>query len=130
MDFGITCDINWESKVDDVLGLIPHRDFKDFFYLKNYGSDINRIVIGLMCHEKECNLKRRIRYAKKEKLFSLDIMLDFELFVKITQQERNEIVFDKLIKEVPEMIAKYKFKDFDLPSFTHDFTTLINNIEY
>ena len=130
MDFGITCDINWESKVNEVLGLIPHKEFRDFFYLKNYGADINRIIIGLMCHELEMNLKQRIRFVKKEKIFSMDIMLDFDQFIKISQPERNKIVFDKLIKEVPETIAKYKFKDFDLVGFTHDFTTLINNIEY
>ncbi len=129
-DFGILADMNWESGVRETLELIPNREFFDFFYSKDYGSDLNSIFIILMCRDTEYNFKQRIRLVKKEKALYMDIMLDFDLFLKITQPERNKIVFDKLIKEVPEIIAKYKFKDFDLARFTLDFTTLINNIEY
>ena len=130
MDFGITCDVNWESGVGKTLDLIPIRNFKDFFYLKKYGDDLIDIFIVLMCRNVEHNFKQRIRFVKKEKALYMDIMLDFDLFMKISQEERNTIVFDKLIKEVPEIIAKYKFKDFDLASFTNDWTGLIKGIKY
>ncbi|WP_031457238.1 hypothetical protein, partial [Flavobacterium chungangense] len=107
MDFGITADSWWETKVSDTLSLIPQREFKDFFYLKDYGTDLNDIFIVLMCRHTEYNFKQRIRFIKKEKALYMDIMLDFDLFLKITQEERNRIVFEKLIKEVPEIIAKY-----------------------
>ena len=35
MDFGLTADIHWETKVDISLGLVPQREFRDFFYSKN-----------------------------------------------------------------------------------------------
>ncbi|WP_031457233.1 hypothetical protein [Flavobacterium chungangense] len=130
MDFGLTADINWESGVREVLNLIPNREFSDFFYSKNYGIDLNDIFIVLMCRNSEYNFKQRIRFIKKEKALYMDIMLDFDLFLKITQEERNRIVFEKLIKEVPEIIAKYKFKNFDLDTFKQDWTGLINSIEY
>jgi len=130
MDFGITADSWWETRVSDTLHLIPIREFKDFFYLKNYGNDLIDIFIVLMCRHPEYNFKQRIRFVKKEKTLYMDIMLDFDLFMKISQEERNTIVFDKLIKEVPEIIAKYKFKDFDLASFTNDWTGLIQGIKY
>ena len=130
MDFGLTADINWESGVREVLDLIPHREFFDYFYLKNYGTDLNKFVIVLMCRNSEYNFKQRIRFIKKEKALYMDIMLDFDLFVKITQEERNKIVFEKLKNEVPEIIAKYKFKDFDLNKFKEDWTGLINSIDY
>ena len=130
MDFGITADSWWETKVSNTLSLIPHREFRDYFYLKNYGTDLNDIFIVLMCRHTEYNFKQRIRFIKKEKALYMDIMLDFDLFLKITQEERNRIVFEKLIKEVPEIIAKYKFKNFDLDTFKQDWTGLIKSIEY
>ncbi|CAD0007106.1 hypothetical protein [Flavobacterium chungangense] len=130
MDFGLTADINWESGVREVLNLIPNREFSDFFYSKNYGIDLNDIFIVLMCRNSEYNFKQRIRFIKKEKALYMDIMLDFDLFLKITQEERNRIVFEKLIKEVPEIIAKYKFKNFDLDTFKQDWTGLIKSITY
>lgn len=128
MEFGISADINWESGVREVLSLISNREFSDYYYSKNYGNDLKAFFIILMCRDPEYNFKQRIRFVKKEKALYMDIMLDFDLFVKITQEERNKIVFDKLIKEVPEIIAKYKFKDFDLSTFTEDWKDLIGKI--
>ncbi len=50
-------------------------------------------------------------------------MLDFDLFMKIEQEDRNKIVFDKLVEEEPLIIKKYKFEDFDLENFTNDWTS-------
>lgn len=129
MKFGITCDAWWETKVSEVLNIFPIRETFDFFYLKNYGADLTDIFIVLMCRHTEYNFKQRIRFVKKEKALYMDIMLDFDLFMKITQPERNKIVMDKLIEEVPTIISKYKFKDFDLPKFTKDWTCVIVKIK-
>lgn len=123
MNFGITADSWWETRVSDTVYLIPQREFKDFFYLKDYGSDLNDIFIVLMCRHAEYNFKQRIRFIKNEKALHMDIMLDFDLFLRITQEERNKIIFDKLIKDVPGIIAKYKFKHFDLTKFTEEWTS-------
>ncbi|WP_031454661.1 hypothetical protein [Flavobacterium chungangense] len=79
MNFGLTADIHWETKVDISLGLVPQREFRDFFYSKNYGTDINKFVVVLMCRNSEYNFKQRIRFIKKEKALYMDIMLDFLL---------------------------------------------------
>jgi hypothetical protein len=77
-----------------------------------------------MCHEPSLNLKQRIRLSKKEKIIYVDIMLDYTLFMKIDQNKRNEIVISKIKNEIPPIISKYKFEDFDLLRFEND----LNNI--
>ena len=47
-------------------------------------------------------------------------MLDLPHFLEILQKEREEIIVDKIITEVPQVIAKYKFKDFELVRFEKD----------
>ncbi|MEP6929841.1 MAG: hypothetical protein ABI850_07505, partial [Flavobacterium sp.] len=64
MEFGITADINFESGVREVLGVIPIREYKDYFYVKNYGFDLIGVYIVLMCRDSEYNFKQRIRFIK------------------------------------------------------------------
>ena len=77
MNFGISADSWWETKVADTLSLIPQREFKDFFYSKYYGADLDDIFIVLMCRQPEHNFKQRIRYKKKEKALYMDIYAGF-----------------------------------------------------
>jgi hypothetical protein len=109
MNFGISAYSWWETKVADSLSLFVSENLKIFFS-KYYGSDLNDIFIVLMCRQPEHNFKERIRYIKKEKALYMDIILDFNLLIKSLQEERNQNVFAKLIKEVPDIIAKYKYR--------------------
>lgn len=124
----ITCDIYWESRVDWVLEALYESGYKSFFEEQDYGSSINSLVIILMCRDSYLNFKQRIRFSKKEETLYMDIMLDLEQFMKNTQKEREEIVVDKLISEVPLIIAKYKFRDFDLLTFEKDFKIQMSKI--
>jgi len=124
----ITCDINWESRVNWVLDTLYESGYVSFFEEQIYGSAIDSIVVVVMCRNPDLNFKQRIRFSKKEKKLYLDIMLDFKYFVKINQKEREQIVVNKLITEVPLIISKYKFKDFNLPKFEIDFRNQMSKI--
>ena len=117
MNFFITYDAYWETKIDKVLDTLQKKGYKAFFAKQNYGDLINKIAVVLMCQDPRLNLKQRIRLSKKEKTLYLDIMLDQDLFVKIDQNEREKIVSEKLIREIPEIINKYKLKDFNMQLF-------------
>ena len=121
MKVSISCDADWEAKIDKVVYALSDLNYRRFFEERHYGSSLESILIGLMCQDPELNLKRRIRYTKKEKQLSLDIMLDINQFKQIDQRERNKIVIDKILSEVIPIIKKYKFEDFDTPKFEDDF---------
>ena len=129
MKFSILCDANWDAKIsealDDFSGL--RRYFEEKYYysltpdIKNYcGSSIDAIVIVFMCRNPEYNFKQRIRFSKKVKTLYIDIMLDYNLFIQIDQGEKKKIIAQRLLTEVPSIIARYKFPDFDLPKFESD----------
>ena len=58
----------------------------------------------------------------------IDIMLHLPEFVGIEQEERRQKVIHALIRDVPETIAKYKFKNFDLARFTTDWTAWLSTL--
>lgn len=128
MRFFITYDAYWEAKIDKVLDRLNDTGYKNFFIEQKYGDSVRGITIVLMCQDPNLHLKQRIKFSKKEAKLYLDIMLDQDLFIKITQEERNKIVAEKIMGEVPEIIAKYKFKDFDLPLFKTHLTKLMNKV--
>ncbi len=118
MHFFLTGDYNWESKVDHA---IRNLALKDFFRNRNYGEDISGgISVVLMCRDPALGFKQRIRFSKKNQALSMDVMLDLPFFVSATHSQRREEVARKLIAEVPRVIGKYKFKNFNLASFSGD----------
>lgn len=124
MRLNILCDADWESKVDKVLDTLSDSGYRRFFEEQNYGKELEGVTIVLMCQSPLLNLKQRIRHSKKEKKLYIDIMLDLPKFKEIQQIERENIVIDKIIKEIPPIISKYKFLDFDLPKFEKDLRTI------
>ena len=120
MRFFITCDSFWEAQVDKVINCIDDTGYEGYFSEQDYGNSLNGITVVLMCQDPNLNLKQRIRFSKKEKNLYLDIMLNLPHFLEILQKEREEIIVDKIITEVPQVIAKYKFKDFELVRFEKD----------
>jgi hypothetical protein len=50
----------------------------------------------------------------------VDIMLDLAVMTSSKTSTRKRIVAEKFLDEVPQIIAKYKFKEFDLPRFSAD----------
>ena len=120
MKMFITGDIFWESKVDKVLGDLERLDYRSFFEDKDYGESVAEIGLILMCQRASLNLKQRIRFSKQKKDLSMDIMLDLEQMMQLDHESRRKIIAAKIVAEVPLVLKKYKFKDFDLPRFSQD----------
>jgi hypothetical protein len=55
-------------------------------------------------------------------------MLDFDLFKQMIPQERSKVVAEKFTLEIPEIIAKYEFEDFDLQRFTSDLSKFMKKL--
>ena len=130
MRFFITYDANWEAGLDEVLHNIHDHAIEDFFAARDYGSSIEHIAIFLICRNPAYNFKQRIRFLKKEKTLYMDIMLDLDEFKRIDQTKRERIVAGKLVKEIPPVVAKYKFADFDLAKFETDLKSSFKRINW
>lgn len=121
MRFDIISDTNYEAKIDQVTDTFPARELEDWLHFKNYGSDLVDIGIVLMCRNPEYNFKQRIRMDRKDKILYIDLMLNYYYFTSnITQEDRINAVAKKIIEEVPPIVKKYKFKDFDTDLFISD----------
>ncbi|MFN5307927.1 MAG: hypothetical protein ACK5C0_00560 [Candidatus Kapaibacterium sp.] len=130
MRFNILSDADWDSKIDKVLDTFSDFGYRRLFEEKDYGDSLYGITVVFMCRNTEYNFKQRIKYSKKEKKIYLDIMLDLNQFKQIEQREKERIVAQKLISEIPPIISKYKFTDFDLPSFEADLKKMLIKIKW
>ncbi|HRE56822.1 MAG TPA: hypothetical protein PLW09_03290 [Candidatus Kapabacteria bacterium] len=130
MRFNILSDADWDSKIDKVLDTFSDFGYRRLFEEKNYGDSLYGITVVFMCRNTEYNFKQRIKYSKKEKKIYLDIMLDLNQFKQIEQREKERIVAQKLISEIPPIISKYKFTNFDLPSFEADLKKMLIKIKW
>ena len=128
MEFVLSGDSWWEAKIDKVFDAIWETGYMEFISTQDYGTSIKGITVVLNCVDPLLNFKQRIRFAKKEKILYLDIMLDLEQFIVISQKERDIIVAKKLISEIPIILGKYKFTDFNLQQFELDLKRWIGKI--
>lgn len=71
----------------------------------------------------ENKFKQRIRFSSSEQTLYIDIMLSLDQLLSIGQDEKNRIVLNNIIEEVPPIVLKYKkkIKDFDFDKFLLDF---------
>ena len=130
MRFNLLSDADWDSKVDKVLNSFSELGYRRFFDEKDYGDAIKGITVIFMCRNPELRFKRRIRYSREEKRIYLDIMLDLNQFRQIEQKNREKIITQRLLSEIPPVVAKYKFNDFDLLTFTNDLKQWVERIEF
>ncbi|WP_377155098.1 hypothetical protein ACFJIX_23580 [Roseateles sp. UC29_93] len=124
MDFRITADYHWESRIDKVLDEIQELKPRVFFIERSYGKSVEGVKILFNCPLPEFELKRRLRFSKKEKALYLDIMLDLSEMISADHAVRRKIMIDKLLSDVPETLQKYNFEDFDYERFNIDLKTL------
>lgn len=73
-----------------------------------------------MCRNPELNFKRRLRLSKSDETLYMDIMLDLAQMRDADHDVRRQIVFERLLKEVPAVVRKYSIKDFDDARFAED----------
>jgi len=130
MRFNLLSDSDWDSKIDKVLDTLSDFGYRRFFEEKNYGGSLEGITIVFMCRNPEYKFKQRIKYFRKERKVYLDIMLDLKQFRQIEQSERERIVAQRLVSEIPPIIANYRLPDFDLPKFETDLRKLLEKIKW
>lgn len=118
------------SGFDDLIFSINNNKLDDYFIPKSYGNDLNKIFIVSRCLKKENEYKPSIRLRKSDSTLLIDIMFDLKSMIKATKRERREIFIKKINEELPPIIKKYKFKDFDLERFMADFNTYVKEIEF
>lgn len=126
--FNILADFYWEAHLDKILDTFSELGYRKYFSEQDYGTSLEGLTVVLMCQDPNLNLKQRIRLSKGERKIYLDIMLDLPHFIKITQKEREKIVAEKLISEIPPIIAKYKLDDFNMVKFETDLKSWMSKI--
>lgn len=128
MHFRITSDSNWETRVGDVTTKISG-PIRISFEEKSYGSSVNGIVVVLMCRDPKLAFKQRIRFAKKEKILFVDVMLDYRSMLSANDDKtRFNMIKEDLTNVLFSVIRKYKFANFDTSAFAKDLETSFNQI--
>ncbi|TNL43779.1 hypothetical protein EYB59_21635 [Acinetobacter bereziniae] len=110
--FQLLSDTDSESGILFAKQKITSNGFNKYITSENYGSDLNGVVIILVCRKPEIILKKRLRLSKKEKMLYMDIMLDYDLFNNMEFEQRVTQICKMLLVELSQVLKKYKFEDF------------------
>jgi hypothetical protein len=127
MHVRVTSDANQESGVGVLVLEISGPTRKEFLH-RTYGSGLSGLVVVLMCRDPDLNFKRRIRFSKKEKKLYMDVMLDLSQMMRADHAVRKRIITDQLATEVPAILRKYAFDDFDEARFVDDWKNWLREI--
>ncbi|MCY0914180.1 hypothetical protein [Massilia antarctica] len=127
MEVKILGDFEHESGVQAVTDWFSKRGYWEAF-ATDYGDGLWTISIFLICRRPELNFKQRIRHQKKEKTLYMDIMLPFTEFVSASLEEREKKVVEAMLAEVPRIVRKYKFADFDTELFISHFNKYFSDL--
>jgi hypothetical protein len=128
MQFLVGREATVESGLIPIPQLMTRAGIFDYFRNKGYGESIGLIVVMLWCREPEFASKPHIRYMKATKALNIDIQFDQAKTESMETDQRHRFVAQKLLTEVPRIIAKYKFPDFDLPRFENDLKEFFNKL--
>ena len=120
MKINLLGDFHRDSGIEEILIMIYRKGFTKYFQDLNYGEDLNGVAIICICQNPELNLKQRIRYSKKEKFLYMDLMFDLPFMIESNVYNRQKNIESKIVEEVPKVISKYKFKNFDADTFKKD----------
>lgn len=124
MHFRVTSDTNSETRVGEVIYKISGPT-RIFFEEKNYGSSIEGIGIVFMCRDPKLVFKQRIRFSKADRKLYVDIMMDYQEMVSALNDDiRATRMKEKLLNELPPIVMKYKFEDFNAALFFKDLKKL------
>lgn len=120
MKFFVTSDADEETGLHELVYEINRQPMDDFFKDRLYDDSGIGLCIVLMGRDPIWNFKRRIRFMKKRNTLYIDVMCNWYAMVSSDRTTRKRIVGEKIVNEVPQIIAKKKFEDFDLPRFSSD----------
>ena len=126
MKFFVTSDADEETGLHELVYEINRQPMDGFFLDRFYDDSFVGLCLVLMCRDLASNYKQRIRFRKNKNVLYIDIMCDWDVMVLSGPEARRRIVAEKIVAEVPQIIAQYKskakygFKNFDLARFTWD----------
>lgn len=120
MRLQITGDFAAESGLEEVILTLTRTSYFKYFQEKSYGEGLLGFSVILMCQEPSLGLKQRIKHSKAEKKIYMDIMLDLNEYKNATPSWRLENVLDRIFKEAPGVISKYKLEAFNAELFLND----------
>lgn len=117
--FFLTGDIDIKSGVDSILDSlsIPMRKY---FQTKDYGEGLSEVCVVLMCQDSRLNLKRRVRYSRKNSVVYMDIMFNLHEMIMATPDERKRHIVQRMRDEIPEVLSRYKIPNFAREAFIAD----------
>ena len=121
----ITADFSSESGIDEVLSTLSKTKYFQFFKPKSYGDDLEGICIILMCQNPALNLRKRIRFSRKEKKIYMDVMLNLDDYSRATLEWRLQNTITMILNEISENLKKYNLSSFDVESFMSDLKQLL-----
>lgn len=127
MHLRITGDANADSGILPIVLEISGSTRKHFL-AQEYGAGLNRIGVILMCRNPNLNFKRRIQFAKKEKTLFMDVMLDLNKMRLLEHRARKKIILERLTEEIPAILRKYSFSDFEESRFVEDLKSWLKSI--
>lgn len=125
MKLNILSDANHESRVAEALDALPILEFRNYVAEQDYGPGLLRLLVGVICRNPELNLKPRIQFTKKDKTLSIDIVLSLSDMTALDDEGRTRVIAQRLLKEVPAVVSKYKIQDFDAARFVSDYEKCI-----
>ena len=133
----LTCDADWESRVDQILRELSKSGYRERFESRDYGSGLDCVAVIFMCRNPSLNFKQRIQLKKEknafreEKTLYMDIMLDLPTmkgFDRTDQASRKRIMAQRIYDEVPEIVSRYNIADFDRETFSRDLRAWIDEL--
>jgi len=125
MRFSVVSDADDETGLHDIVYEV-NGAISDTFLDRFYDDSGISIGVVLMCRDPRWNFRQRISFSTKKNCLYTDLMFDWHTMVNADHNTRKKIVAEKIVTEISQIIAKYKFKgkygfkDFDLPRFTKD----------
>ncbi|MFT5756964.1 MAG: hypothetical protein ACI9LM_001689 [Alteromonadaceae bacterium] len=136
MDFGITIEIDSKADIKSSTIQFFSDELSSYLKEKNFGSDINSVLVGLICVKTVSGYEdwykaRKRRFQKQSKLLTFDIKIDgqkYDSFVSGSKQECLQFLATELLNSLTNFDALPKYiKDFDSVAFKKqvtEFTTL------
>lgn len=120
MKLFLTCDVDWQSRVDKVRSALSDLGLEDYFAGRDYGAGLLEIDVVLVCIAPELISKPRNRMSKKDRRIQMDVLLDLATMIDADASTRQCIVARRLIEEMSSILRKYSIPDFDSERFVDD----------
>ncbi len=121
----ITGDFSEESGLTPIVISLAGPTRKEFAS-HEYGDGLLSIVIVLTSRDPALGFKPRIRFLKAKRELQMDVMIDLNTLVSISEVARCEHVSDSLRREVPRVIRAKRIHSFDSMTFETEWTAWLN----